>query len=330
MSLLVVAGARPQFIKAAALMPALPDAQLVHTGQHRDPRMVEAHFAGLGLAPPDHVLTLAATARAARHDEMTASLVDLLERVRPRRVIALGDTDSTRAAAIAAAMTKTPVAHVEAGARSGEPNLPEEINRVVVDGLSDLLLCSTAHCAAHLSGRQNVHVVGDVMADVLLRYEAAIRAKTPDRDPYVVLTLHRAATADDPQLVADVVAAVCRAAGQPVLFPRHPRTTLREKPTGLTELEPLPYLEFLGLVAGASAVVTDSGGLQKEAYLLGVPCITLRERTEWLETVESGWNVLVGTDPDRIAHALASPPRAPTRPSHYGDGAAAERIAKLV
>ena len=331
MSIFVVAGARPQFVKAAALMAALPDARLVHTGQHADASMVEAHFDGLDLAPPDFRLPSTATDRAARCDEMTAELVRLIERERPARILALGDTDSTRAAAIAGSMTGTSVGHVEAGARSGEPDLPEESNRIVVDAMSDLLFCATPRHAANLAGRDGVHVVGDVMADVFLRHEATIRERAPSDGPYAVLTLHRAATADDPARVDAVLEAVAGAVGMPVRFVRHPRLARdHARPDGLEVQEPLPYVDFLALVAGAAVVATDSGGLQKEAYLLGVPCVTLRDRTEWMETVDAGWNVLAGTDTGRITAALADLPRAADRPPHYGDGRAAQRIAELV
>ncbi|HEX5135649.1 MAG TPA: UDP-N-acetylglucosamine 2-epimerase [Planctomycetota bacterium] len=329
MRVAVVAGARPQFVKAAALLPALRargEAILVHTGQHDDPRMVEAHFAGLALAPPDHRLDVASRERPARLAEMVDGLTRLLERHPVDRVLALGDADSAVAAAVAASFREIPVAHVEAGARSGERELPEERNRILVDEASDLFFCSTDAHARNLDGLDGVHVTGDVMADVLLARLGALPRRHGD---YAVLTLHRAGTADDPAAVARVLAAAA-GAGCPVVFPRHPRTRVGALPGNVAEAPPLPYLEFLGLVAGARFALTDSGGLQKEAYLLGVPCITLRDATEWGETVDVGWNVLVGTDPERIAKALRSPPRGPGRPALYGDGHAAERIAALL
>lgn len=331
MRLLVVVGGRPQFVKAAALLPALrhrAETILVDTGQHDDPRMVDAHFPGLGLAKPDIRLEVPGWQRGMRMKVMVGGLQEVLAEHAPDRVIVLGDTDSALAGATAAA--DLPVAHVEAGARSGEPDLPEERNRVRIDEIADLLFCATPAHAGNLAGRDGVHVVGDVMADLLLAKEREIRSCTPARDPYAVLTLHRAATADDPEAVSRVL----RAAGDapwPVVFPKHPRTRVPGKLPGSIEIRPpLPYLDFLGLVAGAQCVLTDSGGLQKEAYLLGVPCITLRDATEWSETVEAGWNVLAGTDPARIAAALGAPPRAADRPALYGNGAAARRIAELV
>jgi UDP-N-acetylglucosamine 2-epimerase len=328
----LVAGARPQFVKAAALLPALRargETLLVHTGQHRDPAMVDVHFAGLGLPDPDVRLDAGEGSRVDRTARMVESLTRLFEERPPARVGVVGDTDTTLAASLAAALAEIPVAHVEAGARSGEPDLPEERNRALVDEMSDLLLCATPAHAANLDGREGVHVVGDVMADALFAREAEIRARVPRRAPYAVLTVHRARTADDPAAVARVLGAAARG-GLPVLFPRHPRTKVSAAPAGVEVLAPLPYLDFLGLVAGAACVLTDSGGLQKEAYLLGVPCITLRDATEWGETIEAGWNVLAGTDPDRILAALARPPRGDQRPALYGDGRAAERVAALL
>jgi len=333
MRLLVVVGTRPQFVKVAALLPALRrrgETILVDTGQHDDPRMVDAHFADLGLSAPDVRLEVSGLGRPVRMTVMVGGLQEVYAEHRPDRVVVMGDTDTALAGATAAAGADIPVAHVEAGARSGEPDLPEERNRLRIDEIADLLFCATPGHAANLAGREGVHVVGDVMADVLLARESEISSRTTRGDPYGVLTMHRAATADDPAAVARVLEAA-GAVGVPVVFPRHPRTRIAGDPPESVEVRPpLPYLDFLGLVAGARFVLTDSGGLQKEAYLLGVPCITLRDATEWPETIDAGWNVLVGTDPARITAALAVPPRAPDRPALYGDGAAAVRIAELV
>jgi UDP-N-acetylglucosamine 2-epimerase len=330
MRVLLLAGARPQFVKSAALLPALDaeaEVTFVHTGQHADPRMVEAHFEGLGLPEPD--VRLNSTDRANRLDGMVEQLVAVLEERRPDWVVVTGDTESTLAGARAAKQAGMRLAHVEAGARSGEPDLPEERIRIEVDRLSDLLLCSTPAHAANLSGRDGVEVVGDVMADVLLAHADRIRAEAPPAAvPYAVLTMHRAATADDPERLRRVLDAISRSS-RCAVFPVHPRTarSLPGVPAGVETTPPEPYLRFLGLVSCADVVLTDSGGLQKEAYLLGVPCITLRDATEWGETIDAGWNILAGTDPDRISAALADPPRSPERPALYGDGRAAERVA---
>jgi UDP-N-acetylglucosamine 2-epimerase len=329
MRLLLAAGARPQFIKAAALLPALRrrhEVFFVHTGQHDDPRMVEAHFAGLGLPAPDARLESRAEG-AARLARMIEGLAPLCRRT--DRVLALGDTDSAHATALAAAFSGVPVAHVEAGARSGDRSMPEERNRILVDELSDRLFCSTAAHAGNLGGRGGVEVVGDVMADLLLAREREIRSRPrPIAEEYALLTLHRAATADDPEAVARVLAAVA-SSPFPALFPIHPRTarSMPKPPGRIRVTEPLPYLEFLAAVAHARLVLTDSGGLQKEACLLGVPCVTLRETTEWRETVEAGWNRLAGTDPARILEAMRAPRPTGPPPRLYGEGRAAERIA---
>ena len=329
MRMVVVAGARPQFVKAAALVPALRargEVLFVHSGQHPDAAMVETHFAGLDLPEPDHKLTLEHSDRVPRLAEMVSGLSAFFEETQPDWVFSLGDADSAVAAAVAASFCEIRLAHVEAGARSGERDLPEERNRKIVDELSNLLFCATDHHALNLEGCDGVHVVGDVMADVLLSRRDQL---SPGQGEYGVLTMHRAANADDEEAVARVL----DAAGHldcPVIFPRHPRTEVGTLPNNVEERPPLPYLDFLGLVCGARFVLTDSGGVQKEAYLLEVPCITMRGATEWGETIESGWNVLVGTDAGRIAAAAQAPPRGAHHPALYGDGHAADRIAELV
>ena len=318
MKLALIAGARPQFIKAAALLPALRDVaetRFIHTGQHYDDAMVAAHFPALDLPEPDVIL--------AGVDDDIAPALDGVD-----RVVVMGDTDSTLMGARGAHALGLAVAHVEAGARSGEADLPEEAIRIEVDALSDLLFCSTEAHAANLAGREGVHVTGDVMADVLLARRADFEAPPAMAGDYVVLTMHRAGAADDPAVVGGVLEAAA-SAGMPIVFPKHPRTRLDDVPAAVDVVDPMPYASFLGLVEGARVVLTDSGGLQKEAYMLGVPCLTLREATEWGETIDAGWNALVGTDPDRIRAALADPPRAPDRPALYGEGDASLRIAAL-
>ncbi len=312
-------------------MPALRargEAMLIHTGQHTDPELVEAHFDDLGLDEPDLRLETKAKKRAPRLGAMVKELGTRFQKLNPRRVVVFGDTDSTLAAALAASFCDLPLAHVEAGARSGERDLPEERNRILTDELSDLMLCSTEAHARNLFGRSNVYTVGDLMVDVLFKHKKEIFARAAKAEgDYAVLTLHRAATADDSEAVRRVLkgAASLR---MPVIFLAHPRTrrNIKQTPSNVKVRAPLPYLDFLGLVAGARLVLTDSGGLQKEAYLLGVPCITLREATEWEETVAAGWNLLAGTDPRRILAAARERPRMEIRPHIYGDGNAAKNI----
>ena len=328
----LVVGARPQFVKAAALLPALRavgKTLLFHTGQHSDPALDAAQFESLGIPAPDVQLSSEGS-RGVRLGDFTRELANAFVDRGIDRVVVLGDTDSTLAGALAASCCGIPLIHVEAGARSGERDLPEEINRVLVDELASLLLCSTDAHAANLAGRDGVHVVGDVMADVLLAREDEIRAQAPkSEDPYAVLTLHRAGNVDDPARVESVMRGLA-GAGMPVIFPLHPRLKRRDFPKPIQPVGALPYLDFLALVAGAAFVATDSGGLQKEAYLLGVPCVTLRDATEWGETIDAGWNTLAGTDVARIAEAVSRPPRAAARAPLYGDGRAAERVADYV
>jgi len=337
MRLVLVAGARPQFIKAAALLPALRarhEVCFLHTGQHASASMVDAHFAGLEIPEPDLRHAPAEFPRDLEEADRFAALglfgQVALKAVRGAvdRIVVMGDTDSTVAGARCGEAMSIPVAHVEAGARSGEPDLVEERNRIEVDRIADLCFCSTPAHAANLAGEAGVHVVGDVMADVLKKHRATIDARRPGGE-YSVLTLHRARTADSARTVAAILEAVA-SSPVPVVFPKHPRLRSVPIPAGIEVLEPLPYLDFLGLVAGARFVLTDSGGLQKEACLLGVPCITLRDATEWGETVAVGCNVLVGTDPCKIRAAIAKPPHGRAAPDIYGDGHASERIAAVL
>ena len=324
----LVAGARPQFIKAAALLPALRErgeTLFWHTGQHTHPGLSADLFEDLRLPEPDLHLEVEGDDRT---NDMARELRRAVEREQVDCVVVMGDTDSTVAGALAA--DGRFLVHVEAGCRSGEEDLPEEQNRILVDAKSDLLLCSTQADADNLAGRDGVHVVGDVMADLLYAHEAQIRARAPrGQEPYAVLTLHRAGTVDDPARLDEVLNGVA-AVGMRVVLPVHPRLKRTDFPSPIEPVPPLPYREFLALVAGAALVLTDSGGLQKEAYLLGVPCITLRRATEWGQTVEAGWNVLAGPDAAGIRAALDHQwPSGAPQPL-FGDGQASTRIAQLI
>jgi UDP-N-acetylglucosamine 2-epimerase len=344
-----VVGARPQFVKAAPVSAALAgrvDEVMIHTGQHYDPEMSDTFFAELGLAEPLHHLG----AGSGSHAEQTARILTGVERVlqddRPDAVLVYGDTNSTIAAALAAAKLHVPVAHVEAGLRSFDRGMPEELNRVVTDHLSSLLFAPSPVAVDNLRAEgvtSGVHMVGDVMVDALLRARDRVAVPHPvatalglRAGEYAVATVHRAATTDDPARLRLAVELLSRLE-LPVIFAVHPRTRGALERAGLLDgmergessvvhlLPPVSYLTMIGLMAGARAVLTDSGGMQKEAYLLGTPCVTLRDQTEWVETVEAGWNTLVGLDAARARAALAS--RAPLeRPELYGDGHAAERI----
>jgi UDP-N-acetylglucosamine 2-epimerase len=349
MRVVTVVGARPQLVKAAAVSRALrPQHQevLVHTGQHYDPAMSDVFFADLQIDPPAVNLGVG----SGTHGEQTAAMLAGLERVLldgdpPDWVIAYGDTNSTLAAALAAAKLRIPVAHVEAGLRSFNRAMPEEINRVVTDHLSDILLCPSAVAVENLAAegiRENVHVVGDVMLDALLfareralsRSDVLSRHGLVDRE-YLVATVHRAENTDDPRRLAAILGALGDA-GERVVLPVHPRTRKVMAQQGLDAgpavslIPPLGYLDMVRLVSGARLVVTDSGGLQKEAYWLGVPCVTVRGETEWVETVAAGWNVIAGADRARIAGAIRHFRPESERPPVYGTEGAAARCVELL
>jgi UDP-GlcNAc3NAcA epimerase len=333
---LSVVGNRPQFIKSGPVSAALREAGIeevgVHTGQHWDRELSDVFYEELGLPAPRHRLDL----HTADAEAMRPAIAAVLAEERPDWTLVYGDTNSTLAGAEAAGDAGVPVAHVEAGLRSGDLSMPEEHNRIAVDAMATLLLLpdegSRATLAAEgVSGR--VEVVGDVMRDALdLFLPVAMRSPPSYTKPYSVLTLHRAANTE-PERLKRIVAAV-NATGWTFVFPVHPRTrhVLDEHGIELgSTLQPVPplgYLEMLALAAGASRVVTDSGGLQKEAYWLGVPCITLRPSTEWVDTVRLGANTLVDpADPRGLAATLADAEFPADAPPLYGDGHAAERVA---
>jgi UDP-N-acetylglucosamine 2-epimerase (non-hydrolysing)/UDP-GlcNAc3NAcA epimerase len=317
---------------------------MVHTGQHFDDELSAIFFAELGLPPPALELGIALGSNTSQTGRMLSALEPALAETGPDIVLVYGDTNSTLAGALAAAQAGLPVAHVEAGMRSFDRSMPEELNRVLVDHASTLLLCSSENAAKNLrregvSGA--VDVVGDVMVDVAMAVQPRARERLdllrrrglePGR--YALATAHRAGNVDDPVRLTALVELLL-AIPIPVVFPVHPRTRDRLQATGLlprlAEAEtvmvapPLGYVELAALVCNARAILTDSGGLQKEAYLAGVRCLTLRSTTEWAETVERGWNVLVELDPERAVAALEREPPL-DRPPLYGDGLAGERV----
>ena len=349
MRVLTVVGNRPQFVKAAAVshrLRAVADEVLVHTGQHYDEALSQVFFTELDLPAPEHRLDLGGGSNTAQTARMLAALEPLLGREAPDVVLVYGDTNSTVAGALAAAQAQIPVAHVEAGMRSHDRTMPEELNRVLTDHASSLLLCSSEGPAQRLRDEQVqgvVVVVGDVMVDIALLLGpraradlAPVRAAGAEPGRYLLATAHRAGNVDDPQRLRALVE-LLRAMPEPVVFPLHPRTRARLEAAGLLgelgggvrAVEPLVYLEFTSLLANARAVLTDSGGVQKEAYLAGVACVTLRETTEWTETVDAGWNTLVGLEAGAAVAALdrAVPDE---RPPLYGDGRAGERVVEAL
>ncbi|HST38492.1 MAG TPA: UDP-N-acetylglucosamine 2-epimerase (non-hydrolyzing) [Conexibacter sp.] len=347
MRVLTVIGNRPQFIKAAAVSSRLRrrgEEITVHTGQHYDSELSQVFFDELELPPPDHMLGVGGGTNTAQTARMLAALEPLLAESRPDAVLVYGDTNSTLAGALAAVQAGVPVAHVEAGMRSFDRAMPEEVNRVVTDHLSTLLLVPSQTAADNLARESvagRVELVGDVMVDVAQLLQPGARARVETLAPYdvepggyLLATAHRAGNVDDPARLARLVDLLL-ALPAPTVFPLHPRTRARLEAAGLLPaLEqaphvrlapPLGYLDFTALLCNAQAVVTDSGGVQKEAYLAAVPCVTMRPSTEWVETVDAGWNVLVDLDAGAALAALERTPPA-ERPQLYGDGQAGERV----
>jgi UDP-N-acetylglucosamine 2-epimerase (non-hydrolysing)/UDP-GlcNAc3NAcA epimerase len=350
--ILTVVGNRPQFIKAAAVSGLLREQHeevLVHTGQHYDDSLSQVFFSELGLAKPERELEIGGGSNTSQTARMLAALEPLLAEVAPDAVLVYGDTNSTLAGGLAAAQAGIAVVHIEAGMRSFDRTMPEELNRVLTDHLSDLLLCASEVAAASLGEEAimgRIEFVGDVMVDVALRRQVAARAarEVPGAyglspGEYLLLTAHRAGNVDDPERLRALVHLIETLPG-PTLFPVHPRTRARLRDAGLWQqleardglrlTEPLGYMEFSALVCQARAVVTDSGGVQKEAYLAEVPCVTLRANTEWVETVAVGWNTLVDLDAEAALAALAAEPPTSGHPSLYGDGHAAERCVAAI
>jgi UDP-GlcNAc3NAcA epimerase len=341
---LSIVGNRPQFIKSAPLSVALRergiDEIVVHTGQHYDRVLSEVFFEELGLPEPDHSLGL----RTSDVGTMRPRIAEIVVDERPDWVLVYGDTNSTLAGAVAAAEAAVPLAHVEAGLRSGDLSMPEERNRIEVDRLAQLLLTPDERSSRILaeegvSGRREV--VGDVMADASRQLVPIARERSRLLEElgvaprtYIVATVHREANVR-PDRLARITGGLSRLP-EPVVFPVHPRTRAALASNRLLLaphirlLDPLGYLDFAALASQARAIVTDSGGLQKEAYWYGVPCVTMRPSTEWADTVELGANTLVDDDPDRIVAAVSDARMPDHRPPLYGDGHASERIAGLI
>ncbi len=348
MKVLSIVGARPQFVKAAILSEKLRQNGkeiLVHTGQHYDDNMSQVFFNELGIPEPDIYLGIGSGNHAEQTGRMLIEIEKVLLREKPDWCVVYGDTNSTLAGALAAAKVHIRVAHVEAGLRSFNRNMPEEINRVVCDHISDALFCPTENAASHLKNEgitKGVHVVGDVMADVLQRSLSLSNASSHILDQlklrpksYILTTIHRASNTDN---VANlqVLFRTLGKLGKMVVFPMHPRTRgavldlKLQIPDNVCVIDPAGYFDMLQLEANADIIMTDSGGMQKEAYWLGVRCITLRDETEWTETVDAGWNRLVGVDPKLILSAVNEWFPSGERPDVYGDGHAAKKIALIL
>jgi UDP-N-acetylglucosamine 2-epimerase len=335
-----IVGNRPQFIKSAPLSVALHkagiDEVVVHTGQHHDRALSQIFFEELGLPRPKHQLDL----QTADPDWMEPAIAEKLFGEDPDLVLVYGDTNSTLAGARAAVEAGVPLVHVEAGLRSGDLTMPEERTRIEVDRMSTILFCPDERSASTLRSEGvggEIHVVGDVMADACMRFAPIARKRFPiafEPKSYALATVHREANVFQPRL-GRIVQGLNRIP-LPIVFPAHPRTRfqIRREQLKLSArirvLDPLGYLELASLASQAQVILTDSGGLQKEAYWYGVPCVTLRPSTEWVDTVEAGANVLADDDPDRIASAVSSAEVPKRRPALYGNGKAAERIAQVL
>jgi UDP-N-acetylglucosamine 2-epimerase (non-hydrolysing) len=349
MRVLSVVGARPQFVKLAPVAAAFRscgiDHVIVHTGQHYDHRLSDVFFDDLGIDRPDVNLAIGSGSHGTQTGRMLKAIEPVLSESQPDWVLVYGDTNSTLAAALAAIKLHLPLAHLEAGLRSFNRRMPEEHNRVLTDHAADLLLAPTALALAQL-GREGLAsrsvLVGDVMTDVCLATRDAVRGRPPALpagvDPnadFVLATIHRADNTDDPERLAAIVAAF-QAMPVPVVVMAHPRLRAKAEAVGIDiergavrVSEPLAYPDLIAALAAARAVVTDSGGLQKEAYLLGVPCTTVRTETEWVETLQHGWNILHHDVTDLAGTALRSVPDA-DRGDPYGDGHAAEAVARTL
>ncbi|MHA1564801.1 MAG: non-hydrolyzing UDP-N-acetylglucosamine 2-epimerase [Alphaproteobacteria bacterium] len=359
MKLVTIVGARPQFIKAAVVSHAIIECggvteRLIHTGQHYDPGLSDIFFAELAMSPPAHVLGIGSGSHGAQTGRMLGAIEAILSQEQPQAVLVYGDTNSTLAGALAAAKLAIPVAHVEAGMRCFDNTMPEEINRVLTDRLSSLLFAPSPTAIEYLSREgiagDRVILTGDVMLDAVRHYgrRAARQSDILTRldltgTDYILATVHRAANTDDPAALAAIFEALAIAAADcPLILPLHPRTRAALQRDGLFDryagqlqlIEPLGYLDMQRLTGAATLVVTDSGGLQKEAFYHGVPCVTLRAQTEWTELVDCGWNTLappLGADSVAAAIARARGQRPPAPPpALYGDGTAARQIARAL
>jgi len=343
-----IVGARPQFIKAAVVSRELRKHHqevLSHTGQHYDENMSAVFFGELEIPEPDYNLGVGAGPQGAQTGEMLKRIEEVLLKERPDMVLVYGDTNSTLAGALAAAKLHTGVAHVEAGLRSFNRRMPEEINRILTDHVSDLLFCPTETAATNLEREgitSGVHLVGDVMHNSFLhnveiaeRSSAILEKLALAPKGYALATVHRAENTEDEERLGSIFRALDEIGLiMPVIVPLHPRTR-KYLPAGMAPvrarvIEPAPYLDMLVLEKHARVILTDSGGVQKEAYWLRVPCVTLRDETEWVETVEAGWNILVGHNSARIKEAALHPRPDAFRPTVYGNGHAAERILERI
>lgn len=350
MKIVTILGARPQFIKASVVSSALGragiDERIVHTGQHFDSCMSDVFFQDLDLPQPHHHLNIHSLSHGAMTGQMMEKLEELLLQNRPDWVCVYGDTNSTLAGALVAAKLNIPLAHIESGLRSFNRHMPEEVNRVVTDHLSQLLFAPTplaVQWLQHEGISRGVHLVGDVMMDAILTYQTKANQTSEilvrhqlSPDQFYLATIHRPSNTDDYHRLSDILESFTTL-DFPVVFPIHPRTSVQIQKMGLDHylttdslvaIPPTSYLDMLMLESSCRAVITDSGGMQKEAYILQRPCLTLRNETEWQETVEVGWNQLV--QPEALSDAIASFVQPSESPMLYGEGDAADKISEII
>lgn len=350
MKIATVVGARPQFIKAAPVSRVLRQNHteiLIHTGQHYDANMSDIFFEELHIPKPDYNLGIGSGRHGAQTGATLEKVEDVLIQEEPDALLVYGDTNSTLAGALAAAKLHIPVLHIEAGLRSFNRNMPEEINRVLTDHVSRLLFCPTDTAVKNLAQEgitEGVYQIGDVMYDAFLYNKELAKKQSQVLDTldlgsseYILCTIHRAENTDNLSRMREILTALSQVS-KPVILPLHPRTRKIIQEQGLDTLlsssiriiEPVGYLDMISLEVNASKLLTDSGGVQKEAYFAGVPCITMRDETEWVETVQVGWNRLTGADSQKILSAATefTPPR--NRPEIFGDGASAEKFVEIL
>lgn len=352
MQILTIVGARPQFIKAAPVSRALRarhNEYLVHTGQHYDDNMSRLFFDELGIPAPDVNLEIGSGPHAEQTGKMMIALEKLILAIKPDCVMVYGDTNSTIAGSLAASKVGVPVVHVEAGLRSFNRAMPEEINRIMTDKISNVLLCPTVTAVRHLQNEgitAGVFLTGDVMYDAALYFGELAEQKQSVLEKlglqpksFLLATCHRPQNTDDKETLTGIIDAFIKS-GVKIVFPVHPRTRTFLNKYGLLDkiarnnnlklIEPVGYLEMIQLEKHAAKILTDSGGVQKEAYFYQVPCITMRPETEWVETIADGWNVLTGSDQTKILQAIADFAPHHSQTSHYGDGKSSEKIARIL
>ncbi len=348
MKIISVVGARPEFIQATPVSRALRKHHreiLVHTGQHYDYKMSQTFFDELGIPAPDHNLEVGSGSHAGQTAEILVRFEEIVLQEQPDVVIVRGDTNSTLAGALVASKLHIPTVHIEAGERSFDRRMPEEINRLVADQLSSVYFCVSQTAVRQLANEgitKNVYWVGDVMLDANLANRPLARKKSTILSDlrlapasYSLVTVHRAANTDDPARLTNIVRALSRV-GETVIFPVHPRTrgALEKLDAQFGDnvrlIEPVGYYDMMVLEENARLIATDSGGVQREAYFMQKPCLTLRDETEWTETVTAGWNKLVGVDVDMIVHEWNSFMPPSVQPPIFGDGAAGEKIAEIL